>query len=239
MMTEQVEPFSFRRITSPEALEEAFRLRYQVYGNECHFIDTADYPDGLETDAYDKHSLHFGGYDSEGRLVGSVRLILPSCGKFPIEEHCASLDVDPVRVPLRQSAEISRLTISKLYRRRSQDGLYYEPLVADQPVEDKGQYFLRRVRPMAFGLYREIYHESKRLGIRYWYALMEKSLRTLLKIHGFVFAPIGPEVEFYGMVTPYLADIVEMEKNVYQKFPQFFEYFMQRLESELQPHFGS
>ncbi len=232
------EPFEFRRITSPEAMEEAFRLRYQVYCNECHFIRSEDYLDGTEKDGFDKHSAHFGAYDAGGCLVGSVRLILPSCGRFPIEEHCAALDVDPVKVPLRKCAEISRLTISKLYRRRAKDGLYYEPQVEDVTVQDKGQYFMRRVRPMAFGLYRELYHESKRLGIRYWYALMEKTLRTLLKIHGFVFNPIGPEVEFYGMVTPYLADITEMEQNVHEKFPQFFDYFMDHLEPELQPRFS-
>jgi len=235
---EHSDPFEFRRVTSPEALEEVFRLRYQVYCNECRFIRAEDYPDGFETDGYDGHAAHFGAYDKEGRLVGSVRLILPSCGRFPIEEHCPTLNVDPVKVPLRKSAEISRLTISKLYRRRAQDGLYYEPQVEDVPVQEKGQYFMRRVRPMAFGLYREMYQESKRLGIRYWYALMEKTLRTLLKIHGFVFNPIGPEVEFYGLVTPYLADVSELEKNVHERFPQFFDYFMDRLEPQLQPRFS-
>lgn len=235
MMTEQSEPFEFRRITSPEAMEEVYRLRYQVYCNECRFIDPKDYPDGIETDEYDRHSAHFGAYDGEGRLVGSVRLILSSPRRFPIEEHCPTLDVDPLKVSPRKSAEISRLTISKLYRRRAQDGLYYEPRAEDVAVQDKGQYFMRRVRPMAFGLYREMYHESKRLGIRYWYALMEKTLRTLLKIHGFVFNPIGREVDFYGLVTPYLADIVELEKNVHEKFPQFYDYFMEHLEPQLQP----
>jgi len=238
MMSEQVDPFEFRRITSPEEMEEVYRLRFQVYCNECRFIKAEDYPDGRETDEFDKHSAHFGGYDKDGLLVGAVRLILPACGKFPIEEHCETLEIDPEKVTPRKSAEVSRLTISKLYRRRSKDGLYYETQAQDETVEDKGQYFLRRVRPMAFGLYREMYHESKRLGIRYWYALMERTLRTLLKIHGFVFNPIGPEVEFYGMVTPFLADITEMEKNVHEKFPKFFEYFMEHLETELQPRFS-
>lgn len=88
---------------------------------------------------------------------------------------------------------------------------------------------------MAFGLYRAMYQESKRLGVNHWFALMEKSLWLLLKIHGFVFRPIGPEVEFYGMVLPYIADIAELEKSVYTKFPQFYAYFMEGLEPELQP----
>ena len=88
---------------------------------------------------------------------------------------------------------------------------------------------------MAFGLYRAIYQESKRKGILYWFALMEKSLWKLLNIHGLTFRPIGPEVDFLGMVTPYLADIRELEKGVHSKFPQFLEYFTTGLEPELQP----
>jgi N-acyl amino acid synthase of PEP-CTERM/exosortase system len=229
--------FVFRKLTKPEEMAEAFRLRFQVYCRECNFIQAEDYPQEYETDDLDKQSSHFGGYDEEGRLVGSVRLILPSCDHFPIEEHCPGLDVDRDKVPREQCAEISRLTISKLYRRRANDGMYYAPQVQDKLVEDQGLYFMRRVRPMAFGLYREMYRESKRIGIRYWYALMEKSLWMLLKIHGFVFRPIGPEVDFYGMVTPYLADIQELERTVRAKFPPFYAYFIEDLDPALQPKF--
>jgi len=231
------EPFNFKKLESPELLQEAYRLRFQVYCRECNFIKESDYPLGYETDDFDKHSVHFGGFDQEGRLIGSARLILPSCERFPIEEHCRVLNIDRNLVRQEDCAEVSRLTISKLYRRRAHDGLYYEPQIGDQCIEDKGNYFLRRVRPMAFGLYREMYHESKRLGIKHWFALMEKSLWLLLKIHGFVFKSIGPEVDFYGMVTPYIVDIADLEKNVHAKFPQFFEYFMENLEPELQPRF--
>lgn len=225
----------FRKIDSPDLLEDVFRLRYQVYCKERRFLSESEYPHGAEKDAFDDFAIHFGAFDQAGMLVGAVRLILSECPVFPIEERIPTLALGE-SLPLRgECAEISRLTISKLYRRRAQDGLYYEPQAQDVAVRDKGQYFMRRVRPMAFGLYREMYHESKRLGIRYWYALMEKTLRTLLKIHGFVFDPIGPEVDFYGLVTPYLADIVELEKNVHEKFPQFYDYFMEHLEPQLQP----
>lgn len=231
------EQFVFRRLETPQERMEVFRLRYQVYCKECHFISEEDYPLGYECDPFDEHSTHFGAFGPRGELIGGARLILPDCGKFPIEEHCPELDVDFTKTSHWQCAEISRLTISKLYRRRSNDGLYYEPQIADWAVEDRGEHFLRRVRPMAFGLYRAMYHESKRHNIHYWFALMEKTLWLLLKIHGFVFRPIGPQVDFYGLVTPYLADIADMERNVYAKFPQFFTYFMQDLEPELQPKF--
>lgn len=235
--TSAEDKFTFRKIVSDESMQEAFRLRFQVYCKECNFIKEEDYPGGYETDALDKHSIHFGAYDDASRLVGAVRLVLSSCEKFPIEEHCPVCNVEKNLVTRKTCAEVSRLTISKLFRRRAHDGLYYEAQLDDKAVEDKGAYFLRRVRPMAFGLYRAMYQESRRRNIRYWYALMEKSLWTLLRIHGFVFRPVGPEVDFYGMVTPYLADIAELERSVHDKFPQFFTYFTDGLEAELQPKF--
>jgi N-acyl amino acid synthase of PEP-CTERM/exosortase system len=229
------EKFSFHRITQPGELQEAYRLRFQVYCRECNFIKESDYPDGFETDGYDEFSAHFGAFDLQGRMVGAVRLILPSSPRFPIEEHCPPLEIDRNLISRQSCAEVSRLTISKLYRRRAQDGLYYEPRVEDKTVEDRGSSFLRRVRPMAFGLYRAMYHESKRAGIRYWLALMEKGLWKLLHIHGFVFRPIGPEVEFLGRVKPYIGDLHDLETGVFAKFPQFFEYFMVGLEVDLRP----
>lgn len=231
------EPFTFSRIVAVDRMQEAYRLRFQVYCKECNFIKESDYPIGCETDDLDVHSVHFGAYDSAKCLVGTVRLIQPSCVKFPIEEHCPRMTIDRNLVPRASCAEVSRLTISKFYRRRANDGMYYEPQIEDKTVEEKGAYFLRRVRPMAFGLYREMYQESKRRHIRHWFALMEKPLWLLLNIHGFVFRPVGPEVDFYGIVTPYLADIEELERTVHDKFPQFYAYFVENLEPDLQPKF--
>jgi len=231
------EKVTFRRIESKEDMMAVFKLRFQVYCKECNFIKESDCPSGFETDELDEHCAHFGAFDQENLLVGGVRLILPSCEKFPIEDHCKGSNVDYNVTPRQQCAEISRLTISKLFRRRANDGLYYEPQTDDQTVEDKGMYFMRRVRPMAFGLYRAMYHESKRIGIDHWFAVMEPKLWMLLKIHGFIFKPIGAPVDFYGMVTPYMVSLTELEQNVYSKFPQFFSYFMENLEPELQPKF--
>ncbi len=229
------EKFSFRKITSPELLQEAYRLRFQVYGRECHFLQESAYPQRYETDEFDPFSTHFGAFDSEDRMMGSVRLILPLAPRFPIEEHCSVLEVDRNLTPRENCSEISRFTISKLYRRRANDGLYYEPQVEDKKIEGRGGSFTRRMRPMAFGLYRAMYQESKRTGILYWFALMEKGLWKLLSFHGLDFYPIGLGIVFFGLVSPYLADIRELEKIVYSKFPQFLEYFITGLEPELQP----
>ena len=88
---------------------------------------------------------------------------------------------------------------------------------------------------MTFGIFKEMYQASKRQDIKYWYVLMEKSLYLLLKIHGFVFNPIGDEINFYGPVKPYLASLEELEKSVRQKLPNLFKYFMDDLEPQYRP----
>ncbi len=227
--------FTFMRADSPEMLGEVFGLRYQVYCNECNFLDAKDYPDRTEKDKYDPYSLHFVAKDSYG-LIGTSRLILNSPLGFPLEEHCAStLTVDKDSLPKEDVAEISRLVISKKYRRRSGDGLYYTPDYNDNPDSSPAEDLIKRIRPMAFGIYREMYQESKQRKIAHWYAVMERSLYVLLRMHGFVFRPIGDEVDFYGPVKPYLGNIEEMEREVYKRFPNLFKYFMDGLDAIYQP----
>ena len=139
-------------------------------------------------------------------------------------------------MPRNKAAEVSRLVISKVYRRRKNDGLYYGPDYQDAASrQEEAQELIKRLRPMAFGLYREMYQESKKRGIKLWYACMEKSLYLLLRMHNFVFKPIGREFDFYGPVTPYLADLNEIEQLVSQKSPQLYEYFLAGLEPQLRP----
>ncbi len=235
--------FTFRKVESTESLEDIYRLRYQVYCKECFFLKEQDYPDGLEQDKYDTYSSHFLAADTQGP-IGTARLIFDSPLGFPFEEHCAgSLTINPATLNRKKLAEVSRLVISKEYRRRRGDGLYYTA-DADNPgstqtaVQTKQTLDIgaaKRIRPMAFGLYREMYQESKRLGITHWVAVMEMSLRMLLRMHNFIFYEIGPEVDYYGPVKPYIGEIAEIERGLNSKMPALYNYFLDGLEPEYRP----
>lgn len=229
--------FYFQRIDDSEALQQSYALRYQVYCHERGFLSPDHYPDGMETDRFDSESLHFGAFNWEGQMVGTVRLVSPARRDFPLLDHCF---VDPAILPpvlfaelqTEPVAEISRLAVSKLYRRRAGDGLYGLAVVEDNDAIG------RRQRPeIVLGLYKVMYQESKRQGIRFWYAAMESSLWRLLARFAFEFRTIGPEVDYYGPVTPYLADISEIERLVYQRRPEIFREFTEGLEARLLPAF--
>ena len=75
---------------TPELIEESYRLRYQVYCTERHFLEGED---GIETDEYDDHSHHILLVHRESRqAVGSARLIVGSVFRptrsFPMQRLC-------------------------------------------------------------------------------------------------------------------------------------------------------
>lgn len=107
-----------------ELLAAAFRLRFQVYCIENRFEDPADNPGGLETDAFDIHSVHSVLiHRKSGATAGTVRMILPGERNLPIHNICDHPDLRDTRlVPYDTTVEISRFAVSKEFRRRHKNG---------------------------------------------------------------------------------------------------------------------
>ncbi len=70
--------YEFREVTDANELEQIFRLRYRVY-RACdlrHFVPENEY--GLDLDAYDLRSHHYGLFHCENgqsRVIGCVRVV--------------------------------------------------------------------------------------------------------------------------------------------------------------------
>lgn len=216
--------FQFRKapanaLGSPMA-QEMFKLRHEVYCVERGFLPADDFDGGLEIDAFDEHSTHFGGYNMENLIVGSVRLVQPpEAIQFPFEQHCPVFE-EFVFPPREQSSEISRLVVRKTYRRRRGDSLQG---ISKQFMDKENA----AIRPslggrrrngdsprLLLGLYREMYRHSRATGVRYWYAAMERSLAFSLRKMGFKFVPIGPATDYYGPVTPFMVDLDELNETL-------------------------
>ena len=217
-------------------MRELFALRYQVYCLECGFLDPKNYSDELETDEYDPNSVHFTAYNLENQLVGSLRLVLPGIDqRFPFQEHCKELFDDVFMPPPLESGEVSRLVVRESYRRRLGDtraGVSQDFLIgsAYRMHDERPKWERRSSSPqILMGLYREMYQYSVETNVRYWYAAMEKSLvRALARLH-FVFRPIGMETNYYGPVTPYVADLHELEQRLGANNPELLAWFREGL----------
>lgn len=162
-----------------QAVEEAYRLRYQVYCVERGY-ESGSF--GLEVDQFDEHSRHvILRHSPTAQAIGTVRLVLPVADRgerdFPIEKLCPeSFD----HLPIDTTAEISRFAISKQYR----------------GIGEISVAFLR------VGLMKGILQVSREYGLTHWCALMDRSLLRLLKATAIHFRPHGALVEHRGLRQP-------------------------------------
>ena len=231
--------FGFRQLLTQDEDEALFeqiaRLRYEVYCAECRYLDAADFEFGLETDDFDHRAMHVAAQTLDADVVGTVRLVLADsdADAFPFEEHCSVFP--DFKLPHKdQSGEISRLIVKKSMRRRTGDSLQG----VSKEFQEKGN--AGSIAPQAatagakrrsqspqimLGMYREMYRYSRANGIRYWYAAMEKGLWRLLDRMGFHFEPVGPETDYYGPVTTYMADLRELEVRLRELNPFMLAWF--------------
>jgi len=199
-------------------LKEIYKLRYEVYCLERHYLEASDFENDQETDEYDDCSIHFAAYTLDKNIVGTVRLVQPHEHQvYPFESHCTPFPefVQPAR---ENAAEISRLVVKKTHRRRrgdSMEGISRDFVEKGSTKTIQPRSTVRRDKRgnsplLLLGMYREMYRYSRQNGIRYWYAAMERSLARSLEKMGFRFVPIGPQVDYYGPVTPHMADLDEL-----------------------------
>jgi N-acyl-L-homoserine lactone synthetase len=83
----------------------------------------------------------------------------------------------------------------------------------------------RRRHELIINLYKAIYHESKRRQITHWYSLMTKGIMLLMSKFGFKFQEIGDPVDYYGIRTPYLGKLQEIEQGISSMSPELYEEF--------------
>jgi N-acyl amino acid synthase of PEP-CTERM/exosortase system len=221
---------STRRIDDdPELLTDSYRLRYQVYCVEREFLNPHNYPDRLEIDEFDRCAWHFGTIDCAGRLVATARLVPPSTLGLPLFRRCSIFpDEVELYLPHQRIVEVSRLSMS---RTALKTRVFAGPSGSSVPVmpskADRNS--------VSYSLYRGLYQESKRAGVTHWAVATEASLQRAVGCYGFPFRPIGPAIDYFGPVRPYLMDLSVFDCVVLNgKLPQL-KGFLDGLEDRYRP----
>lgn len=224
-------------------------LRYEVYCRERGFLPQEDYQERCEQDIYDGYSIHFAALHDQDKVAGTLRLILPSPAGFPMFQHCRLHDDCTILprhgsfAPWSNYAEISRLAVSRQFREVQQDTIYGailnktgKQIATTYCLGEQPQTRNSPRTAIIYKLYRCLYQQSKRQGITHWLAAMEPTLHTLLKRIGLHFTAVGPEVDYHGPVTPYVASITDLERRLKNYNPALLEQMTQGLESRYKPH---
>lgn len=209
--------FRVIRADRPELLDHAYRLRYQVYCVENPFEDPTRCLDRREIDGEDDRAVHtLLVHRRSAAAIGTARLILPQPDRgrpLPMERllrpgERAALS----RLPLHQTAEVSRFAVSKEFRRRCGEERYAD---AGFPAGGAaGEAAERRLLPhITFGLVRGILGLALEYGITILVAVMEPALLRILARMGLHFTPLGPLVEHHGLRQPAVARIAELIRH--------------------------
>lgn len=215
----------------PELLVASYRLRYQVYCHERHFLPANDYPAGIETDVFDQHAVHLGVLNDGNSLVATARLVRRSDEGLPMFGHCRVWGRTVLADENAPLVEVSRLSVSRLYNRRRGDGYYALEGGGTTPTGERR----REGGEIVMTLYRALYQSSKRHGFTHWLAATERSLQRLVTRYRFPFVQIGPETDYFGMVAPYVMDLAHFDAEILSGQVPALRDFLVGLEPRFQP----
>lgn len=227
--------FEYIGANDEELLAEVYRVRYQVYCVERELLDGSVYLDFQERDEFDAQAVNVLARHRHGEVAGTARLVLPSERGFPCQAHCEFYDEfaylrDPRSPSLSTYSEVSRLAISKHFRRRASDTLYggdprwAPPRVVAASVRRTQDEPLPPGPEVVLGMLKYLYHETKRLGVTHWLIAIERGLDILLRRMGWHFVPVGPEVDYYGPVRPYIGEVSHTERVMQIRNPRLLSF---------------
>lgn len=187
---------------TPDLIQDAYRIRHQVYCLERGFEPGRD---GLETDAFDAHASHVVLRRAAcGTVIGTARLILPRPGlpdaSFPMQTVCTQDRL--AALPLRHTAEISRFAMCRERRGLSMAATSLSRLA----------------------LVRGLVQLSQDHGITHWCAMMERTLLRLLRGSAIHFQEMGPAIEYHGLRQPSACHLPRMLDRMACEQPDIWRF---------------
>lgn len=198
----------FRQAQNDAELRRLQKLRFDVYCIEKKFLPESDYPDGIEADEFDQHSVHFiatNGEGNSGEILGTMRLILPSELGFPVEAHFGLSK--PIQDP-QKTVEFSRLMVAPEARKLSV--------------------------PILMGLSREAYRYFLAHGIEHCYAVLEDPLLKLLRRVGLTFREVGGTEWYFNTLNfPVYLSVSEAVKALERNNALFYAYLNEDADSSI------
>ncbi len=205
---------------SQSLIEKCQVLRYQVFCDEQHIFDSSQYQAEKETDEFDQRSLHALLIHKKTKIsVATVRLIVYT--KTTNEATEKMLPTERFHILRRKSrdqrwlvsslvkGEISRLAVSKNFRRRIEEQNNIHGISSNLTFVEK-QREKRHCSQITLGLFRALLNMATETGVTHMFALMEPKLINLLSRSGIKFTPVGTMVDCYGLRQPCMATVEEL-----------------------------
>lgn len=220
--------FNVELATSTEAINEVFEVRYQVYCIDKPFEDPSCFVNKREHDAYDPRSAHaLIRHRITRDSVAAVRLVMagnnPAHSDFPMEGPCLPRMDQTARDAFasarrEQVAEISRMAVSREFRRRLNEDESASG-ASDFVCYSDSENGKRAMPYISLGLFSAILQMSVKHGITHWMAVMEPAQLRLLKRFGVEFDHVGPVMEYHGCRRPAFTEAASLIEGIRKRRP--------------------
>jgi N-acyl amino acid synthase of PEP-CTERM/exosortase system len=217
--------FTVRMATTEELKAEAYRIRYRVYCEDMQYEAADRFPDRLERDEFDAHSLHcLVTHARSGRPAGCVRLVEAGDGAaLPFEKYCLdSLYTEYARdlYERRDSiCEFSRLAVDRDFRRRPGED---HTRVGEVDALDCSHRERRTFSLVAVATTLAAFAMADLAGRNRVYGMMERHLPRLLRGSGFLMDQAGDFTEHHGRRAPYFTTV---ERVLAHLRPELLEFY--------------
>ncbi len=228
--------FTVEVASTPEQLRQVGHVRYRVYCEEFHYEPTDTFPDGVETDQFDQHSLHcLITHKASQSPAGCVRLVERGNGQLlPMEKFCWDA-IDPEYRKLisshgHQSCEISRLAVDGQFRRRSGEHLtrFGSPEALDYSLREKRTFSL-----IAVAAYLSACAMADLTGRYRIYAMMEPFLPKLMQRSGIPFTRAGSDLDYHGLRAPYVTGSEEVVAGLLPELRELYDVIHTKFSREI------
>ncbi|GAB4391134.1 MAG: hypothetical protein Tsb0032_01490 [Kiloniellaceae bacterium] len=215
--------FSETPATTATDIEDAFRLRYQVYCLDRGFESAEACPQGMERDSYDAYALHCLLRERAGtQPIGTVRLVRPAAtpawfSGLPLAAYAPQESMaDIMRLPAGTTAEVSRFAITRAAR----EVLRASSAQVSPKLEGVGEKLLPF---MSLGLIRGLVRLSMQHGVTHWCLAAEPSLLRRLRSFGLHFTNAGPLVDHRGLRQVCYAELGTLLERAEAERPEFWD----------------
>lgn len=206
LMDDFQEYFTLELATTPAQMEDVYSIRYRVYCEEFGYEPAEHFPDKLEKDSFDAHSVHaLVTHKSSGRAAGCVRAVeVSDLTQMPMETYCSdSLDFALMkRLSGERSSicEISRLAVDAAFRRRPGEGVsrFGEISALDCTKREQRTFSLIAVATLLAG-----FAMADLIGRPNTFAMMEPFLPRLLGRSGMKGIRVGEDTNYHGVRAGY------------------------------------
>ena len=236
--------FRIELVTSKQQEKALYSLRYHVYCEEFQYEAIDLFPDKMETDEFDKQSLHcLIIHKATERAAGCVRLVPTYSGLkdglLPFEKFCRqSLDdgvIESLNLQRQTECEISRLAVDTAFRRRPGEAATRFGEVESMDCSKQEQRTFSLIAISAFLAATAVTDLTQKTNV---FAMMEPFLPRLLKRSGIVFERVGSDIDYHGIRAPYFIKTQSALDNMRPDLKAMYDWVYQQISVDYAKQFG-